>query len=63
MRKYYASFGRVRGNILPLEALYRVVLESRKKIILKCLHNITSYDRCIIWLSIYIMKKILRALG
>jgi hypothetical protein len=27
MRKYYAIFGRVRGNILPLEALYRVVLE------------------------------------
>jgi hypothetical protein len=27
MRKYYAIFGRVMGNILPLEALYRVVLE------------------------------------
>jgi hypothetical protein len=27
MRKYYAIFGMVRGNILPLEALYRVVLE------------------------------------
>jgi hypothetical protein len=27
MRKYYAIFGRVRGNILSLEALYRVVLE------------------------------------
>ena len=27
MRKYYAIFGRARGNILPLEALYRVVLE------------------------------------
>jgi hypothetical protein len=27
MRKYYAIFDRVRGNILPLEALYRVVLE------------------------------------
>jgi len=24
MRKYYAIFGRVSGNILPLEALYRV---------------------------------------
>jgi hypothetical protein len=31
--------------------------------ILRCLHNITSHDRCIIWLTIYIMKKILRALG
>ena len=27
MRKYYAIFGRVMGNILPLEALYKVVLE------------------------------------
>jgi hypothetical protein len=27
IRKYYAIFGRERGNILPLEALYRVVLE------------------------------------
>ena len=27
MRKYYAIFGRVTDNILPLEALYRVVLE------------------------------------
>jgi hypothetical protein len=27
MRKYYAIFGRVRGNMLPLEALYRLVLE------------------------------------
>ena len=27
IRNYYAIFGRVRGNILPLEALYRVVLE------------------------------------
>jgi hypothetical protein len=25
MRKYYAIFGRVRGKILPLEVLYRVV--------------------------------------
>ena len=27
MRKYYAIFGRVTGNMLPLKALYRVVLE------------------------------------
>jgi hypothetical protein len=31
MRKYYASFCRVRGNILPLEAVYRVVLDSIHK--------------------------------
>ena len=31
--------------------------------ILECLHNITSHDRCIIWLSIYNMEKILRALS
>ena len=27
IRKYYAIFDRVWANILPLEALYRVVLE------------------------------------
>jgi hypothetical protein len=27
MRKYYAIFGRVKGNILPLETLYREVIE------------------------------------
>jgi hypothetical protein len=60
MRKYYAIFGRVRGNILPLEALIQD--GTRTNFILRCLYNITSNDKCIIWLSIYTMKKIVRAL-
>ena len=36
---------------------------TRTYVILRCLHNITLHDRYIIWLSIYTMKRILRALG